>query len=123
MSHRTGALAALVLVASVVLAGCATRGEGEETVTLTNAAGEPLRVVLVLTQEEGGIRVFSQDVLLDVGQTQTYELAMKPGPHTAQITTSTSIAETLDLDLPKTGDTEIRVVIQRGKASVSLIGS
>lgn len=104
---------------ALALAGC-LRGEGEESLAVTNAAGEPVSVVLVLEQQAGGIRVFSQEVFLETGQTLAYPLTMKPGLHVARVTTSTRIAETLLVEIPEKGDTEITVTVYPGRATLSV---
>lgn len=114
----------IALALAIAFPGCALRqmlqGEGAESLTLTNALGQPVSVVIVLDQDEGGIRLIGEEVFLEAGQSKRYEPPMRPGWHTIRVTTSTSIAETLRVDIREKGDTDILVTIVRGKATLTV---
>lgn len=109
----------LALALALALSGC-TEGEGEERLVVRNADSQPLSVILVITQDVGGIRIFGEEIVLNAGQEQERPLSAKPGVHTVHLTTSTRLSETLRVNMPETGDSTLRIEIQRGKASITL---
>lgn len=115
---------ALALAVAVALPGCALRtmfqGEGAESLTVANALAQPVTVSLILEQDAGGIRLISENVLYDVGDSKRYEPPMRPGAHTLRITTSTGISETLRVDIREKGDTDMLLTITSGKATLTV---
>lgn len=111
----------LLVLALVLLPGCTLlEGEGAEKLVVRNADGRALSIVIAIDQVEGGVRVFGEEVFLDVGQAREYALAMRPGLHEAQLTTSTGASETVPFDIPERGDSTIEVVAVRGGATLSV---
>lgn len=113
------AVAALGLSLSLGFAGCASlRSEGEESLTVRNDDGRALSAVVTIEQKEGGFRVFGGSMALGPGGQKVYALAMRPGAHTVGVTTSTSIVESVEIEIPEAGDTAIEIVFRRGSASI-----
>lgn len=112
-----------LLVAAAMLAGCAKalQGEGEESLVVRNADGVPLSLVLIITQVEGGLRIFGEEIFVDAGTSQAFDVQMRPGEHRVDITTSARASEVLRLDIPKKGDTTITVRVDRGGATLSVM--
>lgn len=126
MTRPTVALT-FALALALVLPGCALkdalRGEGKESFTLTNALAEPVSTVLVLQQEVGGFRLINEEVFLEPRQSKRWEPPMSPGSHVIRITTSTSIAETLRVQIAEKRDTDMTVTITPGKATLTVTES
>lgn len=111
----------LAILALALLPGCGSLvGEGEETLVVRNGDTRAVSIVIVIDQAEGGVRVFGEEVFLDVGAVREYALALRPGKHFAEVTTSTGAAETIPLDIPERGDATIEVLARRGGASISV---
>lgn len=111
----------LLVLALVLLPGCTLlEGEGAEKLVVRNADGRALSIVIAIDQVEGGVRVFGEEVFLDVGEVREYPLALRPGKHFAEITTSTGAAETIPIDIPARGESTIEVLAVRGGATISM---
>ncbi|HVM45814.1 MAG TPA: hypothetical protein VM582_07750 [Candidatus Thermoplasmatota archaeon] len=115
---RSGGVAA-ALVLALLLPGCAfLRAEGDEALVLRNLDIQPLTAVVRITQETGDVPIFGENVFMERGQTREYALAMRPGPHMVAVTTSTSIQEFIEVNIPERGDTTIEIEFRRGSATV-----
>lgn len=111
----------LVLLLLALLPGCASlAGEGDETLVVRNGDSRAVSIVIVIDQADGGVRVFGEEVFLDVGEVREYPLALRPGKHFAEITTSTGAAETIPIDIPARGESTIEVLAVRGGATISM---
>lgn len=111
---------ALGLVLAVALGGCSSlRSEGEESLVVRNSTGEPLTVVLSITQQAGDIMVFGESMGLGVGEAREFALALRTGAHTVALTTSNRLQEALALEVPDHGDTHIEIVVRRGGATMT----
>lgn len=92
-------------------------GEGEEALTIRNADIQPVEVILTITHEESGIRVFGEDVVLEQGGAREYALALRPGEHQVALTTSTRLSEIFGMRVPERGDSSFELVVRRGSAT------
>jgi len=108
-----------LLLAALLLSGCAALDrEGEESLVVVNADGQPIQAVIVIAVRDGGERVFSESLVLRPSESQEYALAMRPGEHTVSVTTSTSIQESVVVRVPQKGDTAIEIRFFRGGANI-----
>ena len=112
----------LLLLAIAAFSGCAEllQGEGEETLVVRNADAQPVEVLLVIDQAEGGVRVFGRDMFLERGEEREYPVSMRPGEYVARVTTSTRLQETLPLEIPARGDTRLTFQVDRGSAALTV---
>lgn len=110
-----------LLLALATLPGCAMlEGEGEEVLVVSNQDPQPLRVIFIIEQVEGGFRVFGEDLSLEGHGSRTFDVTMRPGAHRAHITTSTGADEVLAFEIPEKGDTQIELSVHRRGATLRL---
>lgn len=121
MSALRDARAPLALALSLAFAGCLDflRGEGEESLTIRNADVQPVEIILTITHEASGLRVFGEDVVLQQGDAREYPLVMRPGDHLVSLTTSTRLSERFGIAVPDRGDAHFELVVRRGSASLT----
>lgn len=111
------------LLAAALLSGCASfGGEGEESLVVRNDSGQPISVILRIVQAEGAFVVFADDAFYEVGASREYALALRPGAHWADVTTTNRLQERLPLDVPSRGDTQLELVVEPRAATLSVTG-
>lgn len=103
----------LVLAVSALASCLGLAAEGEETLRAVNRSGDALRAVVQIEQEEGGVPVFGEDILLAPGEARDYVVPMRAGAHVASITASNSIQDRIAFEIPGAGDSVVELVFTR----------